>query len=210
VCRCAIAALLVVSLAVVAPLAAQDIQTPCAGCPKASFGSALRFYRASSASSSLTSIAIGDFNGDGIPDVAAASGNYPSGITVWLGSPEGALGSPQFYILSGYYTTYVVTADFDGDGNFTSQDGTGRADYGIFRPSSGTWYVKSSQTLTEQPSVSWGISGDVPLPSNMSGDVRADKVVWRPSNGTWYVLSAEGASEPAVIWRTSGDSPLTR
>ncbi len=95
--RHALAALLFVSLAVfVAPLAAQDIETPCAGCPKASFGSAPRSYRASS---SLTSIAIGDFNGDGSPDVAAASGSYPSGITVWLGSPEGSLGSPQFYTL---------------------------------------------------------------------------------------------------------------
>jgi VCBS repeat protein/PKD domain-containing protein len=113
--RHALAALLVVSLAVfVGPLAAQDIETTCAGCPRASFGSAPRSYRASS---SLTSIAIGDFNGDGSPDVAAASGNYPSGITVWLGSPEGSLGPPQFYTLSGYYTTYIVTADFDGDGN---------------------------------------------------------------------------------------------
>jgi hypothetical protein len=72
------------------------------------------------------------------------------------------------------------------------------------------WFVKSSSSLSDLPSVAWGASGDVPLPAQMAGDSRADNVVWRPSNGNWYVRSAEGLFPLSVSWGTSGEIPLAR
>jgi hypothetical protein len=56
---------------------------------------------------------VADFNGDGIPDVAGASGN--GGYFVMLGAGGGAFQPPVFY--PGPMGGGVVAADFNGDGH---------------------------------------------------------------------------------------------
>jgi hypothetical protein len=71
-----------------------------------------------------------------------------------------------------------VAADFDDDG---------RADLGVYRPSTGEWFVLRSGSgharadhLREQ----WGSSTDVPVPGDFDNDGRTDLAFYRP-NGTF-------------------------
>jgi hypothetical protein len=84
-------------------------------------------------------------------------------------------------------------ADFDGDGD---------SDVSIFRPSNGTWYLR---TATPQ-AVAWGQSGDVPVPGDYDGNGTTDVAIYRPGNGTWYLRTP---TPQAVPWGgQAGDIPV--
>jgi len=69
---------------------------------------------------------------------------------------------------------------------------TGGAELAVWRPESGTWYVRGGDGSVE--STQFGLTGDIPSPSDIDGDGKADFVVYRPQTGLWLILGSEGDS----------------
>ena len=95
-------------------------------------------------------------------------------------------------------TTFVNDAvnDFDADG---------RTDIGVFRPSTGGWFVsRSGGGNTVQ---TWGVSTDILTPGDFDGDGRADIAVYRPSTGQWFISRSTGGSI-VTTWGVSTDVPV--
>jgi hypothetical protein len=62
------------------------------------------------------SIAVGDFNGDGILDLAVANEEYPvSSVTILLGNGDGTF-TPAASPTTGNTSTSIAVGDFNGDG----------------------------------------------------------------------------------------------
>ncbi|MDQ4133702.1 MAG: zinc carboxypeptidase [Actinomycetota bacterium] len=79
-------------------------------------------------------------------------------------------------------------ANFDGDKD---------TDHSVFRPTTGTWFVRNERT------VAFGTNGDIPVPADYDGKGTTDVAVFRPGIGVWFV---EGG--PAVPYGTNGDVPV--
>jgi hypothetical protein len=62
-------------------------------------------------------VALADFNGDGIPDIALISGGTSSPVQIFLGNPDGSYTLAVSPSISAYTFGPIVVADFNGDGN---------------------------------------------------------------------------------------------
>jgi hypothetical protein len=130
---------------------------------------------------------LGDFDGDGRIDIAAAIGLPPSGL-------EDAV-----VILHNIapVTRRVPLADFDGDG---------KTDVSVYRPSSGFWYISNSSNYAFRAEA-FGAAGDLIVPADFDGDGKTDVAVWRPSTGYWYSLDSSNGAFRTSLFGQNGDIP---
>jgi len=137
--------------------------------------------------------------------VATNWASYTPATGEWYVLPNASLTSIIMDIFWGLPGDVPVLADYDGDSH---------ADVGVYRPSTGAWWImKSSAGFTgsaSTPTFAWGLAEDVPVPADFDGDGKTDPAVYRPSTGTWYVLlSGAGYTTSATYaWGLEGDRPL--
>jgi len=106
-------------------------------------------------------LASGDYDGDGISDIAI----FRQDCGLW--SIKG-LGNTYF----GKLLDLPAPGDYDGDGLL---------DVAIYRPSSGLWAVKNITRFY------FGGEEDLPVSGDYNGDGTCDSAVFRESNGLWSV-----------------------
>ena len=123
--------------------------------------------------------AVGDFDGDGRPDMAL----------------PGAVSDEVSVLLNTHNLGAVSKTDYNGDG---------RTDIAIWRPGDGNWWVRYSYfgNSTAGP---FGVGGDVPVLGDYDGDKKSDLAVYRPGNNVWYVLRSSNNTFFSVPFGVGGD-----
>ena len=96
-------------------------------------------------------------------------------------------------------TTVQSPYDFDGDS---------KTDIGIFRPSTGAWWLNASST-NATTATAFGESTDKIVPGDYTGDGKTDIAFFRPSTGYWYILRSSDSSYYGFQFGASGDVPAS-
>ncbi len=107
--------------------------------------------------------------------------------------PVGPLTASVTVVLPPSGLSHAVDGDFDGDG---------KAEVTVFRPSTGTWWVRNVE------SSNWGVSGDIPVRGDFDGDGKADIAIYRPSAGVWYIVNSSTSTWTSTLWGISTDIPV--
>ena len=162
-----------------------------------------------------TGVAVGDFNGDGKPDIAVSDSNYAaSGVSVLLNTtPKGATTpsfSPQQEFNAGLGPFSVAVADINGDGKpdlALSIDGNSyNSPYGgrvsILLNTTPTGAATVSFTK-EQEFISGFSPGDLAI-ADLNGDGKPDIVTANTGSDSVSVLenlTLKGSFTPALLFR---------
>jgi hypothetical protein len=89
-------------------------------------------------------------------------------------------------------------------------NGNGISDIGVFRPSSGNWYLDYNPSGVVDTTFHFGTTGDIPLAGDWNGNGISDAAVFRPSTGNWYLnYNKDGVVNKAFHFGTRGDIPVS-
>jgi hypothetical protein len=134
--------------------------------------------------------AVGDFNGDGVADLAivnqgAPNDNGKSSVTILLGKGDGTFTAAAASPAAGTYSSAIAVGDFNGDG---------KADLAVANQGDGTAVIllgKGDGTFTAGTSASGAGYSSFILAGDFNGDGKTDLVV-QGSYGTGTVLLGKG------------------
>jgi len=119
------------------------------------------------------------------------------------GATVGTIDSGSFFVS---VTGLAPAVDLTGGQDF---DGDGRSELAVFRPSSGTWFVRNSGTnYTTNSARQWGFPTDIPMAGDYDGDAQVDFAVYRPSTGTWHILQSINGYVTSVTYAQGAGSDL--
>jgi hypothetical protein len=146
-----------------------------------------------------------DFNGDGMSDYAVVRSDTTNSLAYLFIRYTNSDGRPgdfaQVVPLASGSTDLFLNGDFDGDR---------LADIGLFRETwAGVswWHNRHSSNLNIESTV-WGVTGDIPVATDIDGDGKGDRTVFRSSDGSWW--SARTALGPIQLsWGLPGDLPVS-
>ena len=138
-----------------------------------------------------TAIAVGDFNGDGKPDMAVANfgGNttdyeYSNTISILDGNGDGTF-QPQYTIAAGNSPYDVISGDFNGDGNDLAVTDEGSNQVEVLLSNGNGTFAKEKYPVGSKPTQI--VSGDL-----ITGDSNADLVVANYGSNTVSILLGNG------------------
>lgn len=151
-----------------------------------------------------------DYDGDGIADFAV---RRPSTFTWYILNSDGSnfnseVGDGIQRVVFGKNENDIpVRGDFDGDK---------KADIAVWRPSTGTWYIKNSSGTNVNSTredgiqrITLGNSDDIPVPADYDGDGITDIAVRTPETFTWTIIgSSSGDTTSTVFGKNSADIPI--
>ena len=135
------------------------------------------------------------------PNTSPGAGTINRRITFYsAGNAANGSGSPGGdYIYTSGLRTGTARSDFNGDGE---------SDIGVFRPSTGGWYVYNRYNGSFRVILTFGASGDLAVPGDYDGDNKTDVAVFRPSNGAWYILRSSDSTLAVTGFGLSEDRPV--
>lgn len=115
---------------------------------------------------------------------------------IWYRTADAALASQVSFGTSG---------DIPLMRNYRQSSGTVSTNLAVFRPSTGTWWIRNA--LGGYP-VQFGLPGDIPLSADFDGDGNDELTIFRPSNGTWYLYNQIENEYQVVQFGSNGDRPV--
>jgi len=157
------------------------------------YGASARFL-ATTTSQGPMDLAVADFNGDGVPDVATAD-NYAASFTVLLGNGSGGLGDTnpgKKVATTGMRPVAVVAGDFNNDGKADVALGDAETKKLVVAPGNGdgTFGALKTTTITGGASAS-----NVPrtmVAGDFNRDGKLDLVVALPGDSQVAVFTGKG------------------